>query len=87
MNPYLFAWFCVGLWFTLQHAKGQPLTTIPNHWQRRSAWLLTLPCYVSLWLIMRTIAYLAFLAGDLPIVWKTAKDSWNGLPQTPSEEQ
>lgn len=72
-------WILVGFLFALQHAKGESISKIENAWQRKVAWLLTLPAFVLVWFVVRTFEYLFMLASDMPRTCKVAVDSWHGI--------
>lgn len=79
MNTALNLWFMVGFWYAFKHASGEPISKIENDWQRKVAWLLTLPAFVFMWFVVRSCEYLCLLAKDIPQTLKVAADSWHGI--------
>lgn len=83
MRPDVFwtLWWLAGLHYAFFMAKGKQLASIKNGYQRRIAMVLCFPFFVSLWLVVRTIEYLFYVARDIPETAKTCVDSWNGIPK------
>lgn len=86
-RAFFWVWLCSGFMWLMGQANGKQLASIRPHWVRIAAFILTIPAFVALWLLVRTIEYAAFLAKDVPATWQTVKNSWNGIPKVEEAEQ